>query len=134
VPRMSPTFSKSLTMNMDDIKKEAALAANTIDINWEQLDNPTYRKDFENVLKRAQLLIPDLESLYLKLSSGKSVLLPDEPTSLSFEDTEKYREIVEEELFNGYILQELYHKYESINAVMKAALDNPPPDQLDLFS
>jgi len=117
-----------------DIKKEAALAANTIDINWEQLDNPTYRKDFENVLKRAQLLIPDLESLYLKLSSGKSVLLPDEPTSLSFEDTEKYREIVEEELFNGYILQELYHKYESINAVMKAALDNPPPDQLDLFS
>jgi hypothetical protein len=131
---MSPTFSKSLTMNMDDIKKEAALAANTIDINWEQLDNPTYRKDFENVLKRAQLLIPDLESLYLKLSSGKSVLLPDEPTSLSFEDTEKYREIVEEELFNGYILQELYHKYESINAVMKAALDNPPPDQLDLFS
>jgi len=131
---MSPTFSKSLTMNVEDMKKEAALAANTIDINWEQLDNPTYRKDFENVLKRAQLLIPDLESLYLKLSSGKSVLLPDEPTSLSFEDTEKYREIVEEELFNGYILQELYHKYESINAVMKAALDNPPPDQLDLFS
>ena len=119
-------------MNMDDIKKEAALAANTIDINWEQLDNPTYRKDFENVLKRATLLIPDLESLYLKLSSGKSVLLPDEPTSLSFEDTEKYRNIVEDELFNGYILQELYHKYESINAVMKAALDNPPPDQLDL--
>ena len=42
------------------------------------------------------------------------------------------RDIVEDELFNGYILQELYHKYESINAVMKAALDNPPPDQLDL--
>ena len=119
-------------MNMEDIKKHAALAAHAIDINWEQLDNPMYRRDFENVLKRAELLIPDLEGLYEKLSSGKSVLLPDEPTSLSFEDTEKYREIVEEELFNGYILQELYHKYESINAVMKAALDNPPPDQLDL--
>jgi hypothetical protein len=121
-------------MNMDDIKKEAALAANKIDINWESLDNPTYRKDFENVLKRAMVLIPDLEGLYEKLSNGKSVLLPDESTSLSFEDTEKYREIVEDELYNGYILAELYHKYESINAVMQAALDNPPPDQLDLFS
>lgn len=129
---MSPTFSKSLTMNMDEMKKEAALAANTIDINWEQLENPTYRKDFEGVLKRAMVLIPDLESLYEKLSSGKSVVAPDEPSPLGFEDVQQYRDIVEDELFNGYILQELYHKYESINAVMKAALDNPSPDQLDL--
>jgi hypothetical protein len=119
-------------MNIDEIKKEAALAANKIDINWESLDNPTYRKDFENVLKRAMVLIPDLEGLYAKLSSGKSVLLPDEPTSLKFEDIEQYRTLVEDELFNGYILQEIYHKYESVNAVMQAALDNPPPDQLDL--
>jgi len=119
-------------MNMDEMKKEAALAANTIDINWEQLENPVYRKDFEGVLKRAMVLIPDLESLYQKLSSGKSVVAPDEPSPLGFEDVQQYRDIVEDELFNGYILQELYHKYESINAVMKAALDNPPPDQLDL--
>lgn len=123
-------------MNMDDLKKNAVLAANAIDINWEQLDNPLYRRDFENVLKRAEMLIPDLEGLYEKLSSGKSVLLPDEPTSLSFEDTEKYREIVEEELFNGYILQELYHKYEMINAVLQAdrsvPLDKGDPNQLDL--
>lgn len=123
-------------MNMDDLKKNAVLAANAIDINWEQLDNPLYRRDFENVLKRAEMLIPDLEGLYEKLSSGKSVLLPDEPISLSFEDTEKYREIVEEELFNGYILQELYHKYEMINAVLQAdrsvPLDKGDPNQLDL--
>ena len=129
---MSPIFSESLTMNMDDIKKEAALAANTIDIHWDKLENPMYRRDFERTLQRAMILIPDLEGLYEKLSKGESVMTPDEPTSLSFEDTEKYFVLVTEELFNGYVLQELYHKYESINAVMKAALDNPPPDQLDL--
>ena len=123
-------------MNMDDIKKEAALAANKIDINWEQLDNPTYRKDFEGVLKRAMVLIPDLESLYEKLSSGKSVTAPDEPSPLGFEDVEQYKDIVEDELFNGYILAELYHKYEMINAVMQAdsssPLDKGDPNQLDL--
>jgi hypothetical protein len=119
-------------MNFDELKKNAAVAANQIEINWEGLDTPAYRKDFENVLKRAMVLIPDLEHLYTKLSNNESVAFNDEPSPLGFQDVEEYREIVEDELFNGYILQELYHKYESINAVMQAALDNPPPDQLDL--
>jgi hypothetical protein len=119
-------------MDRDEMKKHAVLAAHAIDISWDKLENPLYRRDFERTLQRASLLVPDLEGLYEKLSNGESVLLPDEPTSLGFEDTEKYLDLVAEELFNGYILQELYHKYESINAVMQAALDNPPPDQLDL--
>lgn len=123
-------------MNMNELKQEAAIAANTIQINWEAMDNPNYRKDFEHTLKRAMQLLPDLEGMFTKLSEGKSVLLPGEETSLSFEDIEQYRTIIEEELFNGYVLQELYHKYEMVNAVITAdingPLDKPDPDQLDL--
>lgn len=114
-------------MNLDDMKKEAAIAANEIQINWESLDdNPDYRKEFETVLKRAEQFIPELENLYGKLTNGKSVIT-EEDTPLDFTDVEKYSSLVEEELFNGYVLQELYHKYKMVNAVMKAALDNPPP-------
>lgn len=119
-------------MNMDEMKKDAAIAADNISINWKKLENPNYKADFEHTLKRAMLFVPELEGIYKKLSAGESVLIPGESTSLSYKDIEQYSSLIEEELFNGYVLQSLYHKYESINAVMKAALDNPPPDQLDL--
>lgn len=123
-------------MNLDILKQEAVREANLIEINWEQLDNPNYRADFEHVLKRASQFVPELEGIYTKLTTGKSVLIPGEDTSLSFEDIEKYKAVIEEELLNGYILQELYHKYEMINAVMAAdnngPLDKGDPTQLDL--
>lgn len=138
MPFLQQNLRTSLSMNMDDMKKEAAIAANTIDINWEQLDNPKYRKDFETVLQRAEQFIPELETLYGKLTSGKSVITDDD-TPLDFTDVEKYSSMIEEELFNGYILQELYHKYKMVNAVIAAdekqtPLDKYPPDQLDFFS
>ncbi len=34
-------------MNMDQLKAEAEIAADQIDINWKALENPEYRKDFE---------------------------------------------------------------------------------------
>lgn len=123
-------------MNLDLLKQEAVREANAIEINWEQLDNPNYRADFEHVLKRASQFVPELEGIYTKLTTGKSVLIPGEDTSLSFEDIEKYKAVIEEELLNGYILQELYHKYEMINAVIDAdnngPLDKGDPTQLDL--
>jgi phage pi2 protein 07 len=123
-------------MNLDDMKQEAAVAANEIQIDWEMMDNPNYRADFEHVLKKAMVLIPDLESILVKLNSGTSVLFPGENTSLKFEDIEKYKQIVEDELFNGYVLQELLHKYEMVNAVITAdnngPLDKGDPTQLDL--
>lgn len=123
-------------MSLDQLKQEAIREAHMIEINWEQLDNPNYRADFEHVMKRASEFVPDLESMYTKLTSGKSVLMPGEDTSLSFEDIEKYTEMISEELFNGYVLQELYHKYEMVNAVIEAdnntPLDKGDPNQLDL--
>jgi hypothetical protein len=126
-------------MTLDSIKKEAAIAANEIQLNWESLDNPKYRKDFEMILERAEQFVPELEVLYAKLTSGKSVMLPDEDTSLSFEDVEKYSSLITEELFNGYVLQELYHKYKMVNAIIDADKSNPEgldkgdPNQLNLF-
>jgi hypothetical protein len=112
-------------MNMDQLKAQAEIAADEIEINWDALENPEYRKDFEDVLNKAMLFIPELESLYTKLTSGKSVMNEDEDTPLGFEDVEKYSDLVAEELFNGYVLQSVYHKYTEIERVMQAALDNP---------
>lgn len=126
-------------MTLDDMKKEAAIAANQIQINWESLDNPKYRMDFENVLRRAEEFVPELETLYGKLTSGSSVMNPDEKTPLSYEDVEQYSGLISEELFNGYVLQELYHKYKMVNAIIEADRTNPEgldkgdPNQLNLF-
>ena len=112
-------------MNMDDLKAEAEIAADQIDINWKALENPEYRKDFEGTLGKAVKFLPELESLYKKLTSGKSVMNEGEDTPLGFEDVEKYSDLVAEELFSGYVLQSVYHKYREIERVMQAALDNP---------
>lgn len=112
-------------MNIDQLKEDAALAADQIDIQWGKLENPIYRADFERTLKRASMFVPELENLYKKLTAGESVLFPDEQSSLGYEDIEKYSALVEEELFNGYVLQSLYHKYNAIENVMRASLDNP---------
>ena len=123
-------------MNMDDIKAEAVKAANEIEIDWEQLDNPKYRADFESVLQKAKEFVPELEGLYTKLTAGKSVMNPDEDTPLEYMDIEKYTSLIAEELFSGYVLAEVYHKYEMVNAVINAdrqtPLDKGDPNQLDL--
>lgn len=112
-------------MNIDQLKEDAALAADQIDIQWGKLENPIYRADFERTLRRAAAFVPELESLYKKLTAGESVMMPDEQSPLGYEDLEKYSALVEEELFNGYVLQSLYHKYNAIENVMRAVLDNP---------
>jgi hypothetical protein len=114
-----------LLMNINELKAEAEIAADQIDINWKALENPEYRKDFEETLSKAVKFLPELESLYKKLTSGKSVMNEGEDTPLGFEDVEKYSDLVAEELFNGYVLQSVYHKYTAIENILKAALDNP---------
>jgi hypothetical protein len=108
----------------DQLKSEAAREADTIEINWESLDDPTYRNEFELTLRKASELIPELEGLYTKLTSGKSVLTPDEDTPLNYTDLEKYTELVGEELFSGYVLAAVYEKYQKINDIL--ALANEP--------
>ena len=112
-------------MNMQDLKAEAVVAANEIEIDWEQLDNPRYRADFESTLEKAHKYVPELEGLYAKLTSGKSVLTPEADTPLGYSDIEKYTGLIAEELFSAYILAEVYHKYSMVQNVLQAALDNP---------
>jgi hypothetical protein len=112
-------------MTLEELREEAAIAADQIDINWKALENPEYRQDFESVLDKAVKFLPELESLYTKLTSGKSVMNEGEDTPLGFEDVEQYSTLVEEELFNGYVLKSVYHKYTAIENILKAALDNP---------
>jgi hypothetical protein len=108
-------------MDINTLKEEAAVAADQIDIQWGKLENPTYRKDFERTLIKASAYVPE----YKKLTAGESVLNPDEQTPLSYEDLEKYSKLVEEELFNGYVLEALYKKYRAVEDVIQAAIDNP---------
>ena len=112
-------------MDINALKEEAALAADQIDIQWGKLENPTYRKDFERTLIKASAYVPELEGLYSKLTSGESVLFPDEQSPLGYDDLEKYSKLVEEELFNGYVLEALYKKYRAVEDVIQAAMDNP---------
>ena len=114
-------------MTLDEIKQDAIQDALTIDLNWEQLNDPREAKYFSEALEKGVRMIPDLESLYTKLTSGKSVLMPDEPTALKFDDVEKYTQLVEEELHAAYVIAEVYDKFQKINAIIKLAnpLDNP---------
>jgi len=111
-------------MDINQLKIEAERAADEINIHWDKLENPEYRVEFERVLTHAARFVPELENLYLTLNSGSSVAFEGEESPLNFTDREKYSTLVEEELFNGYVLRSLYHKYEAIENVMKAALDN----------
>jgi hypothetical protein len=113
-----------MSEDIEQMKIDAAIAADQIDIRWDNLENPEYRADFENTLKRAAMFVPELEGLYKALINGESVTNPGEQSSLPYVDIEKYSDLVAEELFNGYVLRSLYHKYEAIENVMRAALDN----------
>jgi len=103
---------------MQDLKAEASIAANEIEIQWDMLDNPRYRADFESTLVKAHKYVPELEGLYAKLTSGKSVLTPDEDTPLGYSDIEKYTGLIAEELFSAYILAEVYHKYTMVQNII----------------
>ena len=111
--------------SLDELKSDAAVLANQVEIDWERLNNLQYRKEFLTVLEKAKNLLPDLEDLYTNLQQKLSVLDPKEPSSLSYDEIEKYTDIVGEELMSAYILNEVYYKYQMVENVLKASLDNP---------
>lgn len=104
--------------SLDEIKKEAELAALAMDINWDNLEDPKEREYLETRLKTAAELLPTIESLYSKLTSGKNLVLPDAETALPFEEVEQYIEAVAEELYSGYILQSISDRYEKVNSII----------------
>jgi hypothetical protein len=111
-------------MNIDELKYEAQCAASEIELDWDSLNNPSYRRDFLGTLQRVREFVPELERMYTKLTSGKSVAT-DEDTPLDFNDLEKYTDLVGEELLSAYVLLEVYHKFEMVEAVINADRNNP---------
>jgi hypothetical protein len=111
-------------MNIDDLKYEAQCAASEIEIDWESLENPSYRRDFLGTLTRVREFVPELESMYNRLTNGKSVATNDE-TPLDYKELEKYTDLVGEELLAAYVLLEVYHKFEMVEAVINADQNNP---------
>lgn len=110
-------------MTIAELEKDAAIAASAYEINWEQLEDERYRKDFVSSLEMGIALVEELESLYVKLSNNQSVVFPDTDSPLPFNDIEKYRMLIGQELYSSYVFREIYHKYKMVEAVMSAALD-----------
>lgn len=103
---------------IDEIKREAEVAAATIDLNWEKLEDPAEALVLITKLDLGANMIPDLESIYTKLTSGKSVVMPDEDSPLGYDDLEKYTEVVAEELHAAYVLAAIKETYVKVNSII----------------
>jgi len=103
---------------MDELKQDAALAAAHVDLNWEKLEDPFEAEVLTSALERGTQLLPELESIYTKLTSGKSVLTPEEDTPLGYDDLEKYTELIAEELHAAYVLAAVKDKYDKVNNII----------------
>ena len=108
-------------MRLEEIKEIAINHPDQIEICWEKLDSdPKYVQDFEDVVSKSLMMLPTIESIYLKLTNGESVTFEGQSTSLDPEQIEEYKEIVEDELFSGYQMLWMYHKYLAVKNVIKA--------------
>lgn len=108
-------------MTLDDIKRTALNHPEPLQIMWDQLDqDPQYTEEFERTLGVVIQNLPILESLYTKLTSGKSVLLPDSDTALKYDEIEQYTMLVAEELVATYYMADLYDRYTKIKNVIQA--------------
>ena len=107
-------------MTLDEIKNIAFNHPEQIEINWDKLDSdPKYKEDFEHVVTSSLRLIPAIEGIYTKLVSGEHVTIEGESTSLNPEQVEEYKELIEEELFSGYQMLEMYSRYLAVQNVIK---------------
>ena len=108
-------------MTLEEIKHIAINHPDQLEINWDKLDSdPKYKQDFEDIVSKSLMMLPTIESIYLKLSAGESVTFEGESTSLEPEQIEEYKDIVEDELFSGYQMLDMYSKYLAVENVIKA--------------
>jgi hypothetical protein len=104
---------------MEELKADAEIAALDMELNWEKLENPEEAKTLVEFLDTGISMLPVLESLYTKLTSGKSVVLPDEDSPLPYEEIENYTLVVAEELHAAYMLQGIKDKYDKVNQIIQ---------------
>ena len=108
-------------MTLDEIKHIAFSHPDQIEINWDKLDSdPKYKQDFEDIVSKSLMMLPMIEDIYKKLTAGESVTFEGQSTSLDPEQIEEYKEIVEDELFSGYQMLDMYSKYLAVENVIKA--------------
>jgi hypothetical protein len=108
-------------MRLEEIKEIAINHPDQLEINWDKLDSdPKYKQDFEDIVSKSLLMLPTIESIYLKLTHGENITFEGEPTSLDPEDVERYKDIVEDELFSGYQMLDMYSRYLAVENVIKA--------------
>ena len=108
-------------MTLEEIKHIAINHPDQLEINWDKLDSdPKYKQDFEDIVSKSLMMLPTIESIYLKLTTGESVTFEGESTSLDPEDVERYKDIVEDELFSGYQMLDMYSRYLAVENVIKA--------------
>jgi len=106
-------------MTLEEIKHIAINHPDQLEINWDKLDSdPKYKQDFEDIVSKSLLMLPTIESIYLKLTAGESVTFEGESTSLDPEDVERYKDIVEDELFSGYQMLDMYSRYLAVENVI----------------
>jgi hypothetical protein len=106
-------------MTIDEIRAEAVQAAHQYEIEWDKLSTDAlYRAEFVSTLSAARTLQETLASLYIKLSSNKSVILDDAESPLPFDVLETYRMEMAEALYENIFLSEIYNKYELVENVV----------------
>ena len=108
-------------MTLEEIKHIAFSHPDQLEINWDKLDSdPKYKQDFEDIVSKSLMMLPTIESIYLKLTAGESVTFEGESTSLEPAQIEEYKDIVEDELFSGYQMLDMYSRYLAVENVIKA--------------
>ena len=108
-------------MTLEEIKHIAINHPDQLEINWDKLDSdPKYKQDFEDIVSKSLMMLLTIESIYLKLSAGESVTFEGESTSLEPAQIEEYKDIVEDELFSGYQMLDMYSRYLAVENVIKA--------------
>lgn len=112
-------------MELADIKKLALEEASKLQIQWDMIESdPMQRMYFEEMLEQSARMLPDLEYVYTRMKEGKSVVFSDEPTSLPYEDREKYMMLFEDQLFSGYQLLDLLERYNLIKSITEITKDD----------
>lgn len=103
-------------MNLADIRQEARKAASDIEIQWDRIDSdPFYKADFEGTIRMAIEAIPQIEHAW--------TLLQDTPED--WDKRELMLGLVEEELFASYQIQDLWDRYQQVNAIMALDISEP---------
>lgn len=107
-------------MRLEEIKEIAFTHPDQIEINWDKLDSdPKYKQDFEDIVSKALRMLPMIEGVYTKLINGENVVVEGEDTALEPHEIDRYRELVEDELFNGYQMLRMWSTYLAVNDVIK---------------